>query len=99
MDDNDAVAREVHVELQTVGAERHPLRKGVDGVLRRKRTPATMREHQRARCLEEREAPPALGPLLHRYPFWSRRDLESPHGPPHTHAWRAASAARRSITI
>ena len=49
MDDDDAVAREVHVELEAVGAERQAVVECGHRVLRRQRAAAAMGEHQRPR--------------------------------------------------
>ena len=46
MDDDDAVAGEVHVELEAVGAERESVIEGLDRVLRPERGAAAMREHE-----------------------------------------------------
>ena len=48
VDDDDAVARQVHVELDAVGAEREAVGERGQRVLRRERASAAMREHQRA---------------------------------------------------
>ena len=47
MDDDDAVAGQMHVELETVGAERQAVVECGDGVFGRQRAAASMREHQR----------------------------------------------------
>ncbi len=44
MDDHDAVAREVDVELEAIGAERQAVIEGLDRVLRPERGAAAMRE-------------------------------------------------------
>ena len=49
VDDDHAVARQVDVELEPVGAERQAVIEGREGVLGRERAPAAVREHQRAR--------------------------------------------------
>ena len=54
MDDDDAVAREVDVELEAVGAEREAVVECGDGVLGREGAAAAMREDQRPRRREER---------------------------------------------
>ena len=53
VNDDDAVAREVHVELEAVGAEREAVVERRDRVLRRQRAAAAMREHERTRDGEE----------------------------------------------
>ena len=47
MDDDDAVARQVHVELEAVGAERQAVVERRDRVLGRQRAAAAMREDER----------------------------------------------------
>lgn len=47
MDDDNAVAREVHVELETVRTEAQPILKCGDRVLRRERAAAAMGEDER----------------------------------------------------
>ena len=54
VDDDDAIAREVNVELQTLGAERQAAVEGRDRILRREHAPASMREHLRPATAEER---------------------------------------------
>ena len=51
--DDDPVAREVHVEFQTIGAELQPLIERRERVLGRERAAATVREHKRT-CSEEK---------------------------------------------
>jgi hypothetical protein len=49
MDDDNAVAREMDVQLDAVGAEREAVVEGRAGVLGRERAAAAVREDQRAR--------------------------------------------------
>ena len=49
MDDDDAVAREVHVELEAVGAERQAVVERRERVFRGERAAASMREDERPR--------------------------------------------------
>lgn len=53
VDDDDAVAREAGVELQTVGATRQPRVERGDCVFRRERAPAAVGEDQRPSADEE----------------------------------------------
>ena len=53
MDDDHAVARQVDVELESVGPEREPVVERRNRILRRERAAAAMREHQRPRRGEE----------------------------------------------
>ena len=53
--DDDAVARQVHVELEPIGAERQAVVERGDRVLRRERAAAAMREHQRPRRAERKD--------------------------------------------
>ena len=53
MHDDHAVAREVDVELEAVGAEREAVVERGDRILRRQRAPAAMREHEGPRRSEE----------------------------------------------
>jgi hypothetical protein len=48
MDDDDAVSREVNVELEAVGSQRRAVVEGRHGVLRREGAATAMGEHQRA---------------------------------------------------
>jgi len=54
MNDDDAVARQVNVELDSVGSERQAVVERFHRVFRRKRAAAAVREHQRASGAEER---------------------------------------------
>ena len=54
MDHHLAVARQVDIELDTVGAEPQSVVERLDRVLGRERAPAAMREHQGTRRCEER---------------------------------------------
>ena len=54
VDDDDAVAGQVHVELQALGAERQAAVEGRHRILGRERAPAAMREHLRPASAEER---------------------------------------------
>ena len=49
MHDDDAVAREMDIQLEAVGAERKAVVEGRTGVLGRERAPAAVREDQRPR--------------------------------------------------
>ncbi len=54
MNDDDAVAGQVYVELQAVRAERQTALEGRCCILRRERAAASMREDQRPASREER---------------------------------------------
>jgi hypothetical protein len=48
MDDHDAVPREVHVELEAVGAKRQAIIKGSQSVFRTERRSAPVGVHERS---------------------------------------------------
>ena len=47
VDDHDAISRQVDVQLQAVGAGRHPALEGGKGVFRAERASAAVRENER----------------------------------------------------
>jgi hypothetical protein len=53
MDDRDAVARQVDIQFEAVGAERDPVFERRHRVLRRERASASMREDQGARRIKK----------------------------------------------
>ena len=54
VDDDDAIGREVDVELQTPGAQGEAVVEGRDRILGRERAPASMREDLRPARVKER---------------------------------------------
>jgi hypothetical protein len=54
VDDHDAISRQVDVQLQAVGASRHPALEGGKGVFRAEGTSAAMGEDERTGMAEER---------------------------------------------